>query len=182
MRKLPDCLEVAGGLFDIETDFRTWIQVGKLLEEPKPDWAQIACLVFTGESMPGDPSWAEQVAEFYVNKNATPHDVAHRSTARAYDYVEDGEYIVAAFQQAYGIDLTDESLKMHWHRFLALFRGLPGSTFMSDVMSARTWREDKRKHESIMQERKRIWSLPDGASGNEPDKARVLELFNERYS
>ena len=41
----------------------------------------------------------------------------------AFDYAEDSSYILAAFQQAYGIDLTASA--MHWWRFRALLGGLP---------------------------------------------------------
>ena len=44
----------------------------------------------------------------------------------AFDYQCDAGYIVAAFQQAYGIDLTRE--KVHWFRFRALFAALPEET------------------------------------------------------
>ena len=39
------------------------------------------------------------------------------------DYRCDSDYIVGAFQQAYGIDLTAD--KVHWWRFKALLHALP---------------------------------------------------------
>ena len=44
------------------------------------------------------------------------------------DYVEDGEYIVGSFMQAYGIDLT--ICDMHWHMFKALLLSLPENSKM----------------------------------------------------
>lgn len=43
---------------------------------------------------------------------------------------------MAAFQQAYGIDLTRE--KVHWFRFRALFAALPEDTLIAKIMSWRT--------------------------------------------
>ena len=54
----------------------------------------------------------------------------------AFDYQCDAGYIVAAFQQAYGIDLTRE--RVHWFRFRALFAALPEETLMAKIMSWRT--------------------------------------------
>lgn len=51
----------------------------------------------------------------------------------SFDYAFDADYIVAAFQQAYGIDLT--VTQMHWWRFRALFRALPEDTLMARIMS-----------------------------------------------
>ena len=52
------------------------------------------------------------------------------------DYRCDSDYIVGAFQQAYGIDLTTE--KMHWFRFRALFAALPEDTLMAKIMGWRS--------------------------------------------
>ena len=54
----------------------------------------------------------------------------------SFDYAFDADYIVAAFQQAYGIDLT--VTQMHWWRFRALFRALPEDTLMARIMSWRS--------------------------------------------
>lgn len=54
----------------------------------------------------------------------------------SFDYAFDADYIVAAFQQAYGIDLT--VTQMHWWRFRALFRALPEDTLMAKIMSWRS--------------------------------------------
>ena len=54
----------------------------------------------------------------------------------AMDFACDADYLTAAFQQAYHIDLTAEHI--HWWRFLALLRGLPEETTMAKIMSWRT--------------------------------------------
>lgn len=54
----------------------------------------------------------------------------------AFDYAEDSSYILAAFQQAYGIDLTAST--MHWWRFRALLGGLPDTCLFSRIIGWRT--------------------------------------------
>ena len=56
---------------------------------------------------------------------------------------------MAAFQQAYGIDLTRE--KVHWFRFRALFAALPEETLMAKIMSWRTM--DLSEYEGSMRDR-----------------------------
>jgi len=54
----------------------------------------------------------------------------------ALDYVTDGPAIVAAFQQAYGIDLT--RARLHWWRFKALMSNLPEETQLVKIIGFRT--------------------------------------------
>ena len=78
------------------------------------------------------------------------------SSGLAFDYQCDAGYIVAAFQQAYGIDLTREHI--HWFRFRALFAALPEDTLMAKIMSWRTmdlsdYEGSMRDHYAELQER-----------------------------
>ena len=69
---------------------------------------------------------------------------------------------MAAFQQAYGIDLT--TTKLHWWRFKALFAALPEDTRMFQIMSYRA--VDLSRLEGAERERyarlKDIYALPAG--------------------
>ena len=56
---------------------------------------------------------------------------------RCFDYIQDSEFIYAAFKQAYNIDLTKECGKMHWLCFVALLKGLPGNTKLSEIIQIR---------------------------------------------
>lgn len=92
--------------------------------------------------------------EFYkAGEKAAESAAAESSTAPssglAFDYQCDAGYIVAAFQQAYGIDLTRE--KVHWFRFRALFAALPEETLMAKIMSWRTM--DLSEYEGSMRDR-----------------------------
>lgn len=154
-RGLPSALEVDGETFRIKTDFRIWIAWLESLEVN-----QIAETAIFEDEVPDGDSWVPVAVAFAKNESSTPHG-GLGSTARAYDFVEDGEYVVGAFQQAYGIDLTDPELDMHWHRFLALFRSLPSDTVMSQAMAYRTWSKgSKESYDSRMAKARTAWSLP----------------------
>lgn len=154
-RGLPSALEVDGETFRIKTDFRIWIAWLESLEVN-----QIAETAIFEDEVPDGDSWVPVAVAFAKNESSTPHG-GSGSIARAYDFVEDGEYVVGAFQQAYGIDLTDPELNMHWHRFLALFRSLPSDTVMSQAMAYRTWSKgSKESYDSRMAKARTAWSLP----------------------
>ena len=59
-----------------------------------------------------------------------------RTEELALDYVTDGPAIVAAFQQAYGIDVT--RARLHWWRFKALMSNLPEETQLVKIIGFRT--------------------------------------------
>ena len=115
------------------------------------------------------------LVEFYT---AGPQEVSarpgsSRTEELALDYVTDGPAIVAAFQQAYGIDLTRE--KLHWFRFRALFAALPEETLMAKIMSWRTmdlseYEGSMRAHYADLQER---FALPAELRGG---AARVVSV------
>ena len=56
----------------------------------------------------------------------------------AFDYIIDGPLIAAAFQSAYGLDLTDPCTTIHWWRFQALLQGLPDECRFCRVIGWRT--------------------------------------------
>lgn len=149
---LPSRIEWEGGSAEVKTDFRTWIRFDAYAKENKA-WRGI----FANEQPKGG-KWVAAAIRFLESPNVTPRQTGNDTMAL--DYVLDGDYIVAAFQQAYGIDLT--SCDMHWHRFKALMAGLPDCTKLSSIMHYRTWKPDKRKQEELMAEQRAVWSLPAG--------------------
>ena len=53
------------------------------------------------------------------------------------DFTQDRALIIAAFRQAYGIDLVAERGRMHWQTFADLLKGLPSNTRLAEVMDIR---------------------------------------------
>lgn len=152
---LPAALEVDGEVFAIKTDFRTWLAWLESLEVNG-----IAEYGIFESDIPQGDSWVEVAQQFALSAPVTPVGKA-TETVQAFDFIRDGDYIVGSFQQAYGIDLTDPSLSMHWHRFLALFRSLPETCIMSKIMGYRTFKKaDKDDYNKSMEKAKRAYTLP----------------------
>ena len=108
--------------------------------------------------------------EFYkAGEKAAESAAAESSTAPssglAFDYQCDAGYIVAAFQQAYGIDLTAD--KVHWWRFKALLHALPPETPLGKIVEIRGKdtssmdRADRDYYETL----KERFALPGGLKG-----------------
>lgn len=162
---LPSALVVDGAAYEVDTSFRTWVRFQHLLREGVA-WAG----VFPGDVPEG--RWVEAAVEFLESPNATPRG-SRGGGPRTIDLVLDGEYVVAAFQQAYGIDLTTGD--MHWHRFKALLNGLPEDTRLSQIMGFRAYRKPpgQRDSDAYMRERQREWRLPE--PGEDEARADMLE-------
>lgn len=172
---LPNAIEVDGKPYFVDTDFRTWIKFGEDYED-----GVVPFYIFTKDVPEGN--YEPSALQFYANPNATPRNT-HTSPYRLIDYVLDGEYIVASFQQAYGIDLTDPKLKMHWHRFKALLEGLPDDTKMSKIIGYRSWSNSKKSHETIMREQREMWRLPEkGEAENIAEAKSIAEILWERQN
>lgn len=175
-KALPDSLEVDGRAYRIDTCFRTWI---RWIEQVQTD-ETAGLYIFTGE-VPEGFGWIRAAMDFYESPTLTPRQ-GKETAARTLDYIEDGERIVAAFQQAYGIDLTDPDCKMHWHRFKALLGNLPESTQLSKVMGYRSWKRpkenDKGAYERGMDEMRRAYELPRKMTGRE---RHIIELQERAF-
>ena len=167
--ELPSALLVGGEVFRVDTSFRTWMKFHQVLLE-----TGLALTDIFADKVPDNPEWVEAAMEFLISKNATPNGRAD-ACEKAIDLVLDGDYIVAAFQQAYGIDLT--SCDMHWHRFKALLNGIPEDTMLSRIMGYRTYRKPPEDREAEMQRRKREWALPDPLEKEREREA--LEAFEK---
>lgn len=157
---LPNTIVVNGREFSIKTDFRYWLLFDEIRREPNLQVSDLAFL-FDGE-MPDLADIKEtmhRLMAFFTNPNSTPRGKGGKE--KLMDYQEDGEFLYSSFLMAYGIDLLDKNLSLHWHQFKALAIGLPKHTMMREVIAMRGYTDDKRKPDAIAKELKRIWSLPD---------------------
>lgn len=172
--ELPKALIVGGQDVPIKTDFRTWIEAQRSVAED----SIMPFSIFPNEEPP-EGEWVPAALEFLRSKNSCPHGQATATQVEVFDLMEDGDYIVAAFQQAYGIDLTAPDCSMHWHRFLALLRGLPQETKLSEIIGYRGWTEadGKQSFETRAKKLRESWSLPRKA--DERLKAAQSEWFGD---
>lgn len=143
--KLPE--EYKG--YRINTDFRVGIQLSRILDNKVEDddsWLDDVIDLLWGNGVPTTLSEdglivvdydlvQETILWFRCGGNPTfelrkakrKQVKQSELTETAYDFEEDSGYILAAFMQQYGIDLADT--KMHWFKFLALFKSLQDCAF-----------------------------------------------------
>lgn len=129
----------------IDPDFRhmVWLSNqylrGRATADPQ-GMAQEAVRRFYRDPVPPleVPAAFQAMLKFFVSgtETASSGKGSGGTATVSFDYSFDADYIVAAFQQTYGIDLT--TTQMHWWRFRALFRALPEDTLMAKIMSWRS--------------------------------------------
>lgn len=176
-KDLPNAILVDGKSFLIDTDFRTWLSIDKQLKKigwKLTDIAYVIQNISVLEILQNQEEIQRQLLDFYTNPNSTPHNINNNNNDILVDYYEDGEYIYAAFMQAYNIDLINCE-HLHWHKFLALFRGLTDSTMMVRIMGYRGYRKEKK--ENPYEDYKRMWSLTKQTETTKNTQKELEELF-----
>ena len=155
---LPNVIEINGKPFSIYTDFRVWMRfeisvvhlkleggngldVGYLFKNERPTFFDISDLFV-----------------FSRPKNVLPREIGHGSDVIALDYEIDSDLIYSAFLGQYGIDLIDIE-ELHWHKFLALLRGLNDSTLLRQVMQYRCYEKTSRKDVDPYEKLRDMWSI-----------------------
>lgn len=169
----PGMVEVHGVGFPVHTEHWFWLDFSRMVRMP----CRLDALdfLYDGE-VPGDRAAGfEALKGFYAPPSPLPRDIGGMDE-RCVDFEQDEDLIYAAFMQCYGIDLKAEAL--HWHKFLALFRGL-GGTKLNDVMGYRSYSEgDKGGYEQFMRDMKNAWRLEEPEIGED---AEAREKFEETF-
>lgn len=159
----------------IDPDFRpmVWLNDQFLRGHPKKDpqgIAQEAFRRFYRDPIPpleAPDAW-ESLLRFFIFSEPPTGSGRGGAAAISFDYASDADYIMAAFLQAYRIDLTTE--RVHWWRFRALFRALPEDTLMAKIISWRTMdlTDLDGKTRQLYEDRKEAFALPRELTGNRP--------------
>lgn len=183
---LTDALPTVWHGWAIDPDFRHMVRLsaayshGEVEADPETFARKLCRQFYTGIYIPADLQALWQgVIDFYLAGEQAAEPAAKPAsgpdTGPAFDYRCDAPYIVAAFQQAYGIDLTTE--KMHWFRFRALFAALPEDTLMARIINWRTldladYEGSMREHYAELKER---FALPAALRGGAAVAQTVAE-------
>lgn len=174
---LPSAVTVNGRVFYLHTDFRDWLKFDRILTEKgveKITYGDLLNSVLSDEITPYADEIEELlkgIFEFYSNSNVCPKSSG--GSGKVLDYQIDSDYIFSAFMEQYGIDLCE--VEMHWHKFLALLRGISDDTMLGKIMSYRGYKKSSDKtYEKQMQELKAIWALP--LEYTEEEKEQIKEF------
>ena len=162
----------------IDPDFRPMVWMLNQLRRAKTDDDKARLLCGAIQRFFKEPLPVEQYEEAFTSlsrfcQGGTDEDTEKAQRAASdsgtgellLDYHYDADYIVGAFQQVYGIDLTAD--KVHWWRFKALLHALPSETPLAKVMDFRCadtseMAADQRKYYETMKER---YALPPELKG-----------------
>ena len=185
---LPKMLRISGKFYPIASDFRTWILITELIEDPELTDAEkldtTAVLVFGSYPFGSWDEWIEayqQILWFY-RCGREPQDDGSQdggSSTDAFSFEYDADYIYAAFMSAYHIDLTAQTL--HWWQFMALLRAIPGDTELSRIIGYRTMEIDPdmpRKQKQHYQKMKELFAIPRSKAERELEKSLTDVLMN----
>lgn len=176
----PRTVSICGGSVRIRAEYRVWIGVQELIEDPaiprdalgglilravfsRREGEDAICPYDAARSHPED-ALAAALAFYNFNEPQRPLTARQRKTARirSFDWSWDAHLVIADFQREYGIDLTDSSLRMHWWRFWSLFRGLGDGSRTMTAIAIRTADEGKLPKEARaeLREKKQALLLP----------------------
>lgn len=151
---LPNVVEINGKAYSIYTDFRRWMQfeieAGKLSRGQQLDISYL----FKNDM----PTYCniEKLFAFSRPKSVLPRNTRNFNTI-VLDYEIDSDYIYAAFMSQYGIDLVDIEY-LHWHKFLALLKGLKEEEIICKIMAYRCYEKMDAKKD-IYEVLKRQWMI-----------------------
>jgi len=128
-------IEVNGKAVPIINDHKAYIVALKILrnkdilEEVKAD--ALLPLLFKGTVPDGYKTQAIiKYFELFADKKKNGQREA------TFDIIQDADYIYAGFMQVYGIDLDECEMKIE--KFIALLKGLPSDTRLSEIIRIRT--------------------------------------------
>ena len=173
-RSLPNTVSVGGRDFFIYTDFRLWmrfeIAVGKMRRGDNIDVSYL----FKNDM----PSYCDlrELFSFSRPESPLPRQVSHTNVI-ALDYELDADLIYSAFLGQYGIDLFEVE-ELHWHKFLALLKGLNDSTVLFKVMGYRSYEKITDKDRDICEEQRRAWEIIHVSEEEQAELDEFNELFN----
>lgn len=166
----PTQIEVGGAMYDVETDWRVWIDITRLLGDLIPNadtderrrhnaetWSQIQELAFGGALVDEHPAEVMRaVCDFAQGYPCAPmRREAGGPRVLSHDY--DLNWIVLAIRAQFGVDLSyHRNEPFHWWEFRLMEQALSGDHYILSLMDARGY---KGKDPELIK-RRRMCALP----------------------
>jgi len=166
---LPVCVRVDGEDYPIRHDFRDGIRFETLMfDERVPESAKVALAL--GIWFPALPDAdlgriIEAMLAFYrCGKPSAPES---ESDERLYSYEHDWDAIFAGFLTAYGIDLLDPTVELHWWKFRSMLAALPEDSQFMRIVGYRGVKlsgDMGKEQRAFLRKMKALYALPCGGS------------------
>lgn len=136
--RVPECLVISGIRYPINTSFRTWITYEKLLLENEDITIDEVFELIFSSIKPTPRHYDEAVNQilWFYQCGKEYHINGKKSCKQVFSYDYDDGYIVAAFQEQYGIDLN--TFDLHWWKFRAFMLSLSEDTEFVKIMGYRS--------------------------------------------
>lgn len=170
---LPNAAWINGIPYSIYTDFRLWmrfeIEASKIKQGQNIDVSYL----FKND-MPSHCDLSELFA-FSRPVSVLPR-IGKHSDDIALDYEIDADYIYSAFMSQYNIDLIEVE-ELHWHKFLALLKGLKEDEVISKIMSYRCYEKSDEK-KNIYEELKYAWRIERISEEEQAEIDKFSNMFN----
>lgn len=122
-KELPECVDVGGVAYPINTDFRAGIEFETLIQKGGASFFDVLSLFFGAQIPPDYEAALQAVMLFYCCGDMPEQKGTPKTTNQAYSFEVDSAAIYADFWRYYGINLWEDNL--HWWIFRALLSGLP---------------------------------------------------------
>lgn len=132
----PDFTVIDNVKYNINTDFRIWIEISEMLSQHIPLKEKLCFLLVNGycDKLPPNIDTAINALLTFMNMN---DDSSHSSgKEHIFSFTQDKNLIYAAFRQQYGIDLFRDNL--HWWDFMILLSTLDENTAFMRIVGYRS--------------------------------------------
>lgn len=184
--RLPTAVEIDGKEYEIDTDFRTSLQIIMAFEDvnlTSYEQSAIMLSLLYGEEIPPNINKAQELAIKFLNYGSEDGEGASSGQAeRLYSFSKDAKYIYSAIKGTHGIDL--ETVDLHWWKFCYLFLDLNEDCFFSKIIYYRTQRNRgklTKEEQEYCAQIKDILDLPKVRTSQEiAAQNEFMELLNRR--
>ncbi|MDD4390587.1 MAG: bacteriophage Gp15 family protein [Eubacteriales bacterium] len=133
---LPEAVEIEGEVYELNTDFRTGIDIMLAYEDfHLSDREKVMVMVMLlYKEMPQNLHEAARLAVKFLNCGDDAKDgAAGIAQERLYSFEKDAKYIYSAINQSHGIDLNDVPY-LHWWKFCYMFLDLKEDCFFTRMI------------------------------------------------
>lgn len=175
---LPESISIDGKEYGVNTDFRVWIEIDRLLCSGNRLESITKAVMLCYKSLPPNLEAAVYgILDFYRGEEVKAKKEGDSSGKRIYDFYADSGYIYASFLSEYGLDLS--ACTLHWHRFKALFAALGENSCIVRIMRYRSMdlsRVKDREQRRFYRRMKAVYALPDNRTDEEKERDLIREL------